>query len=589
MKVKDNVNIKVSTSRNDVDRNQFSFFNPEINQKFRIESIKSTFYFAESDKLRRIYRLKFKEFNKVDELIKTLEASPEVEYVEKIPTYELHFTPNDLGSNSTLGQYALHLIEAEQAWDLSTGDPNIIVAVVDDAVQTDHIDLSANLVAGRDVAEDDSDPNPPDDSFSHGTHVAGIVGATTDNGTGIASIGFGISVMPVKIAADATGNLIAAYEGITWAADNGADVINCSWGRRGPNPDGAFATEQLVIDDAYSKGAILVVSAGNTHYSCQNYPAAYDNVFSVVNTDENDQIFQGSCFNFFPCAEIDNDCTNTGTCFGSYNCGSTYGDWVDICAPGTSIYSTEPTDNYGYKTGTSMASPLVAGLCGLILSANPSLSQEDVINCITSTAVDIDGLNAGYEGLLGAGRINAYEAVLCASSNACPQTLTINDSFTSVDIEDYEASDWIHSTSIINGSANITFDAGNYIELNSGFYAAVGVGGVFEAFIDGCFGSFKTNIVEQSTFSQSLINNVSNSPNPSSVQTTIEYTLSENAKVEILITDFTGKVIQQIKLEDKEKGINQIDFDGSSLPSGTYFCMIRANGEINTHKILIMH
>ena len=354
-------------------------------EAYGITRVRASFYFARQTELRQTLRLYFQNAQQTDELIRTLEKWPEVDYAERVPLHKTSLTPNDLGANNTssTGQWYLHRINAQAAWDIATGSSSIRVAVVDDAVQTTHPDLNDACVAGRDVSDNDNNPNPPDNSFSHGTHVAGIVGAETNNGTGIASIGFGISIIPIK-ATNEVEFITDGYEGVTWAINNGADVINMSWGGSGGSQTG-----QNIMNAGNTAGVVLVAAAGNDDVSTVFYPAGFNHVISVASTASSDA---KSSF-------------------------SNFGTWIDIASPGSSIRSTLPSNVYGVQSGTSMASPLVAGLCGLMLSVNPNLSPAEVLECLQITATNINGQNSNYIGQLGAGRINAQAALECASAS----------------------------------------------------------------------------------------------------------------------------------------------------------------------------
>jgi len=241
------------------------------------------------------------------------------------------------------------------------------------------------MLPGYDAVDNDTDPTPcgSNDGF-HGSHVSGIVGAETNNNLGISSIGYDVSILTVKIG-DCNGALTGGYEGITCAADNGAYVINMSWGGGGSSNYG-----QNVCTYAWNQGAILVAAAGNDGVNSVFYPAGYDNVVSVAST-------------------------TTGDAKSSF---SNYGSWIDISAPGSSILSTNQTTGYQVTQGTSMASPLVAGLIGLMKSHAVGASNTDIINCLYSSAANIDAANASYIGQLGAGRIDAYQAMVCSNSFA---------------------------------------------------------------------------------------------------------------------------------------------------------------------------
>jgi subtilisin family serine protease/PKD repeat protein len=349
---------------------------------FEIEEVLRLHPDIKDAKLKRTYQIRLSNINNVDNVVSALKAHSSVLYAE---LKELHYptlTPND-PAFSQANQWSLFQIQAEQAWDVSTGDANVVVAVTDNAINVDHPDLTNKMVGGWDAVDSDNDPRGCGSNTGfHGSHVSGIVGAETDNSTGIASIGFDISIMPVKIG-DCSGALTAGYDGIIWAADNNADVINMSWGGGGSSNYG-----QNTCDYAWNAGSILIAAAGNNNQSTQFYPAAYNNVVSVASTNQNDQ---KSSF-------------------------SQYGTWIDISAPGSSIYSTNDGSGYQTTQGTSMASPLVAGLVGLMKSTALSATNTDIINCLYSGADNIDGQNSGYIGQLGAGRINALNSMNCASN-----------------------------------------------------------------------------------------------------------------------------------------------------------------------------
>ncbi len=399
---------KVGAQKVQTDYQQLPFsylpFVEKLATQYAVTRLSRPYHFLEEEKLSTVFLLEFSQFDQIGGLIRELQQQPGVEYAERVPLPKSSYTPNDPSFTSST-QWSLFKINAQAAWDISRGSANVVVAIVDDAVQITHPDLQANIwvnsgeipnngidddgngyiddVRGYDVADGDNNPNPPSTNYSHGTHVAGISGAVSNNGTGIASIGFGIRVMAVK-ATNQVGYVTHGYDGIVYAVRSGADVINMSWG--GP---GASTTAQNIINWAYNSGVVLVAAAGNDNVTTQFYPAAYTNVIAVASTASNDA---KSSF-------------------------SNYGTWINVSAPGSTIYSTIPNNTYGNKSGTSMASPLVAGLAGLVLSVNPGMTPADVRNCILSTADNISSVNPSYNGQLGSGRINALAALNCASAS----------------------------------------------------------------------------------------------------------------------------------------------------------------------------
>jgi serine protease len=378
--------------------------------RYGIYQIQRPFYQASDDAvLPWVLKLKFTKTEKILALLTDLQELKVVEYAEKVPLLKTDALPNDPVFPSHLNQ-----INAQNAWNVFNGGSNITVAIVDNAVMWTHSDLVTNTytntaetpgnstdddgngyiddVNGYDVADLDNNAVPTNTAMDHGSHCAGIAGAATNNSLGIASIGWNIKIIPVKCAYNNSGTsaVDAGYEGIIYAAKAKARVISCSWGG-----SGAAAIEQSVIDYAWNKGCIVIASAGNANTNVQSYPGAYNHVYCVASVSSSD---------------IKSSFSN-------------YGSWVDISAPGENIYSTVPsvsTGTYGFKSGTSMATPLVAGLAGLMLSKCAWMSSTDVLNCISSTAVNIYtlGSNSTYStgNQLGAGRIEAFQAMNCANS-----------------------------------------------------------------------------------------------------------------------------------------------------------------------------
>ena len=390
VKLKDSVNIPNVDSGESLNKaGELPFIQTLLGKK-AIQRIEKSFYTPNSERLRRIYRITFPQSESLDEILDKLNLEPTVEYAERIPILRNLYQPNDYSAGS---QYNLNIIDAVHAWDITKGNDNVVVAVVDDAIQTNHEDLYSNIYIGYDATNGSGNPNPPDSRFDHGTHVAGIISARTDNGKGIASLGSKVSIMAIKAASGTTfidedGNeqlsIDYGYEGVRWAADQGARIINMSWGGEGCN-----TCAEAIHYAAIFKECILIASAGNDNTNVGLfYPAKYNGVISVASTNNVD--------------------TRSGF--------SNYGSWVDIAAPGSLIKSTLPNNTYGYYSGTSMASPLVASLAALMLSVNPTMRRSVVEKGLKETADNIDNANPGYVGLLGAGRINAYKAVKWAET-----------------------------------------------------------------------------------------------------------------------------------------------------------------------------
>ena len=306
-----------------------------------------------------------------------LQARSDVEYVElNYIAYALD-TPND---PSYVSQWGLPKIDMPNAWQIGEGSSDVVVAVIDTGIDLDHPDLSCTvpdgepkLTNGWDYANGDSSA---DDDHSHGTHVAGIISACTDNDVGIAGVAPNVRLMPVKVLdSGGSGSYSDVANGIIYATNNGADIINLSLGGSAGN-----STLASAVQYANNNGVLVIAASGNAGASSIYYPAAYSEAMAVGATDSTD--------------------------YRAYY--SNYGNGLDVVAPGSSIYSTVP-GSYAYKSGTSMATPHVAGLAALIWSLDPALSNTEVRQIIQSTTDDKG--SAGYDIYYGHGRINAYAAL----------------------------------------------------------------------------------------------------------------------------------------------------------------------------------
>lgn len=371
-------------------------------------TLQAPFFAAKGWDLQWVLRVSFQNPTDTDILIAVLSQHKAVRYAEGVPKQYLTYVPDDIGDSSYYAQWHLYRIQAKEAWEISKGSNQIKVAIVDDAVQVTHPDLKNNLwvnsgevpgnfldddgngyiddINGYDVGSNDGNPTPVSNQYSHGTHTSGIAGATTDNGIGIASIGYYTSIMAVKCTytgQPSPTEIPYGYEGITYAANAGAHIINCSWG--GPY---SSVTALNAIQYAQSKGCIIVAAMGNDYARKRQYPASYAGVISVIATNIND----------------------TKANYSNYFSTST------ICAPGTELKSTYTGSAYQSQSGTSMASPLVAGLLGLMKGHYPDIQNQDLVGCLLSSADNINSMNPSYVGNLGAGRINAYKAMLCVDA-----------------------------------------------------------------------------------------------------------------------------------------------------------------------------
>lgn len=277
-------------------------------------------------------------------------------------------------------QYALDVVNANEAWGISMGKASVTIAIVDSGVDLDHPDLKAKLVKPKSTV----DASAKDD-MGHGTHVAGIAAAITNNNEGIAGLAANAKIMPVRVLGGPSGGSAATVaEGVIYAADNGADVINMSLG---------FYDKPEVLEKAVqyalAKNVVIVATMGNNNIERRRYPAAFDGVIAVGSTDKADKKSQFSNF----------------------------GDWISVSAPGSDIMSTFPTypvsiggtAGYASLSGTSMAAPLVAGLAGLVRSQHPGMAPAQVKALIEKTSVDLG--DKGFDKVFGHGRIDAFQAI----------------------------------------------------------------------------------------------------------------------------------------------------------------------------------
>ena len=334
----------------------------------------------------------------VQEAVEYYRNLTEVEFAEPNYIRKAFATPNDTSYNQ---QWGLSKIYAEDAWSKVTVSSAIIVAVIDSGVWLSHPDLLLNLTTGYDFVTPDDNPN---DDNGHGTHVAGIIAAATNNGQGIAGVAGGnylsgqttpgVRIMPVKaLGADGMGKDSDISAGIIYAADNGAKIINMSLGGDEPS-----STLSNACSYAYNKGCITVAASGNDGVETVYYPAAYNTVIAIGASDKSDKRAD----------------------FGG-GAGSNYGAELDLVAPGVGILSTLPTtymsmwslSGYGNSDGTSMATPFVSGVVALLLSQNPNLTFADVYSKLTESADKSSGYvyDQGRNNEVGYGRLNALKAV----------------------------------------------------------------------------------------------------------------------------------------------------------------------------------
>ena len=317
----------------------------------------------------------------VTDAMNQLKGNSAIDYVEPNFVYKASVVPNDPDYSR---QYCHKRMDSETAWNTTTGSSSVTVAIIDTGVNGQHQEFSGRMTSGYDFVNGIAlNGTENSDDQGHGTHVAGITAATGNNGIGVAGMDWNCRIMPVKVLDEnGSGSNDSIAQGIEFAANNGADVINMSLGGKGLSS---------VIEDAINlanqNGVVVVVAIGNTGTSSVEYPAASQGVIAVGSTNAKDEV------SYF----------------------STRGNYISVCAPGDEIYSTANDGSYVSKSGTSMASPQVAGAVSLLLAANPTWTPGQVRSQLEQTADDID--DAGFDKKSGYGRIDIAEALTAYQQN----------------------------------------------------------------------------------------------------------------------------------------------------------------------------
>jgi subtilisin family serine protease len=340
---------------------------------------------------------------KVKDMVTAFNRNPDIEYAEPNHIFRAAVTPNDTYFKH---QYALFNkgqdidwvpggpqgkpsadIKAPSAWEETTGKEDVIIGILDTGVDLTHEDLKNKILPGYDFVNDD--PDPTDDHY-HGTMVAGVVGAETNNGRGIAGIAWKGKILPVKVLNDyGEGRASDIAAGISWAVEHGAKILNLSFAAPSEN-----ITLGTALKDAFENQDVFIAAAAGNDNTAVYYPAAYEKyVCAVAATDYNDERAVYSNFGYE----------------------------IDCAAPGEKILTTIPSYlftplapfPYGYGWGTSMASAHVAGLAALIKSIKPSLKPGQIMNIIRYSADDVNAsVYKGKDEFLGYGRINMEKALV---------------------------------------------------------------------------------------------------------------------------------------------------------------------------------
>ncbi|CAM3798912.1 S8 family serine peptidase [Pontibacter korlensis] len=352
-----------------------------------------------------IYELQYASSHSFEEVKTALMATGQVAYVEPLYIREPLHQPNDPASDSTkTTQFYLKQVQAYAGWAVERGDTNMVIGILDTGFRLSHQDLKSKVkhnyddpidgidndgdgyidnFSGWDFADRDNDVADDSPWRGHGTAVAGVAAGATNNGTGMAGLGYNAMFMPLKVFSSYPNGPFGGYEAIVYAANKGCKVINLSWGGTGYSE-----FEQDIINyAALEKDVLIVASAGNTNAHLDFYPASYKNVLSVGGSNKQDVKFKDHTY--------------------SYN--------IDLISPSAEIYSTSVLGDarYGNVGGTSFSAPTVAGGAALVRARFPDLNAGQVAERLRVSADDIYNLagNQPYLEMLGKGRFNLKKAL----------------------------------------------------------------------------------------------------------------------------------------------------------------------------------
>lgn len=399
----------------------------DLNQKFASHTNSYKSDNPEAVDISLIYQITFNPALPFDKVKRQLLNTGVLEYVEPLRNYSLLHQPNDLYADSTVASYQYYLksIKAYKAWDITKGDTNVVIGILDTGIQYNHVDLTGNIkynyadpidgidndhdgyvdnFRGWDLADNDNDATYSSIVGSHGVPVAGVSSATTNNAKGMAGIGYKCKFMPIKVYASTAVGTFSGYEALVYAADHGCNVINLSWG----DPVAPSLYEQdLVNYAAINKNVVIVAAAGNTNAKLDFYPASYNNVVSVGYLGKN----------------------NVKAAAGTYSYK------IDIGAYGEKTLSTASNSGTGTYSanvnGSSFASPMVAGAAALVRSKFPTYTGLQIAEQLRVTAdasiYNLSG-NANYANQLGSGLLNIAKAVTTTDAKSVRYTaVTLNN------------------------------------------------------------------------------------------------------------------------------------------------------------------
>ncbi|MEM9687246.1 MAG: S8 family serine peptidase, partial [Bacteroidota bacterium] len=542
----------------------------------------------------------------VDALLNTVAttASKSDEALYLVPNDPLYGNQWGLNNTGQNGGTAGIDVNAEAAWDITTGNSGVVVAVLDHGFEMNHPDLAANTFGtGFDTV---NGIVPSVVRGSHGTACAGIVGAVQNNSLGVSGVAPNTSLMSVSSSLLLTPNIRQELaDGINWSWQNGADIISNSWG--------SDLLASTLIDNAITNaltngrgglGTIIVFATGNN-----NGPVSYP-------ANSNPDIIAVGAMS--PCGER----KNPNSCDGEGWWGSNFGNTLDVIAPGVLIPTTDRQGAAGYDNddyadtfnGTSSACPHVAGVAALVLGVNPNLTVQEVNTIIEQSAQKVGGYNyqntpgrpnGTWDDEAGYGLVDAHAAVLLAQN--CQDNLVVNQDVLGGTTDNQEANQTITATNTIFTNATAVYHAGNQVLLQPGFHSQSGA--EFHAYVEGCSGIFQAKMQVQDTKTQEPVTYVPEEqqnaqidleevpdsrefivfPNPFTEILHFKYTVKQqDSRVLLTLYTATGREVSTLVREQRSaKGSYHVEFNGNGLPEGLYLYRLEIGDTVKTGKIVL--